>query len=72
MKSDLSKLTGEELFGYYTSQGNKYRQVLFQVYLQIGDKLFKMLEKAEKEGKKIVIKESLQDVDDLPITTYIE
>jgi hypothetical protein len=72
MKPDLSKLSGEDLFDYYTSQNNDYKGVLFQAHIEIGDELFKMLEQAEKQGKKIAIKETLNDVDDPPITVYIE
>ena len=72
MKPDLTKLSGEELFDYYTSQDSDYKAVLFQAHLEIGDKLFKMLEEAEKNGKKIAIKESMKDLNDPPITVYIE
>lgn len=69
---DLSKLSGQQLFEYYTSQGGDYSQILFQSHIQIGNNLFSMLEIAEKEGKKIVIKEGFQDVDDSPISIYIK
>lgn len=72
MKLNLFKFSGQQLFDFYTSKGGDYSQVLFQAHLQIGDELFKMLEQAEKEGKKIVIKEDVQDVDDPPITIVIE
>lgn len=72
MRPDLSKLTGSELFSYYTSQNNEYKGVLFTAYQEIGAELFTMLETAVKEGKKIILKDSLEDVDDPPITIYIE
>jgi hypothetical protein len=72
MKPNLSNLTGAQLFDFYTSQNNEYKQVLFTAHEQIGDDLFKMLETAEKGGKKIVLKDSLEDVNDPPITIYIE
>lgn len=72
MKRDLSKLSGHDLFEYYTSQRDNYAQILFQLHLQISDEIFKMLEEAEKESKKIAIKDSLQGVNDPPITIVIE
>ena len=65
-------LTGWQLFEYYTSQNDDYKGILFQAHLEIGDEIFKMLEQAEKQGKKIAIKENLNNVDDPPITVYIE
>lgn len=71
-KPDLSKLSGSDLFDYYTSQDNDYKAILFQAHIQIGDELYKLLEQAEKEGKKIAIREDLGDVNDPPITVYIK
>lgn len=72
MKPDLSKLSGEELFDYYTSKGGDYSQILFLAHLEISDRLFDKLKEAEKLGRKIAIKESISDIDDPPINVYIE
>lgn len=72
MKPDLSQLTGEQLFDYYTGIEGEYKQTLFQAYTEIGNELFELLEKAEKEGKKVVIKEDIPDVNDSPVTVTIE
>ncbi len=72
MKSELLKLTGEQLFDYYTGIDGEYKSVLFQAHLEIGDKLFDMLEQAEREGKKIVIKDGETGIDDSPVTIEIE
>jgi len=71
MKPDLSKLNGKQLFDFYTSQNNDYKSILFQAHIEIGDGLFEMLEDAEKQGKKIAIKENRSNVDDPPITVFI-
>lgn len=71
MKSELLKLTGEQLFDYYTGIDDEYKSVLFQAHLEIGDKLFYMLEQAEKAGKKIVITEEDTETDDSPVTIEI-
>lgn len=55
---EKTKLTGKELFDLYTSLEGEYKYTLFRAHLEIGDDLFPMLEKCEKEGKKIHIQES--------------
>ena len=60
MKFDKTRWTGSELFEFYTSglEYSEYAQDLLTAESIIGDTLFSMLEKAEKEGKKIVLEES--------------
>lgn len=69
---DLSKFTGELLFEYYTSKQDDYAQTLGTAFMEVGDKLYGMLEQAQKTGKRITLKEDLQDVNDPPITVTIE
>lgn len=70
-KPDLSAHTGEQLFDYYTSIDGEYKQTLFTAHLTIGDRLFKLLEKAEKKGGKIVLVEKMNNVCDPPISVEI-
>lgn len=65
-------LSGSELFDYYTSEFTDYRQTLFLAHLQIGDKLFEMLEECEKTGKKIAIKEDPKGVIDPPVHVFMK
>lgn len=67
-----TQMTGHELFEFYTSQGGAYSQTLFTAHLHIGDTLFSMLEDAEKQGKKIVIKEDMPGVDDSPVSIILK
>ena len=67
-----ASLTGEELFEFYTSQEGEYRQTLFTAHMQIGDELFKLLEQAEMEGKKIVLQDEMNDTDDAPFSVILE
>ncbi len=71
-KPDLTGLTGEQLFDYYTSIYGEYEQTLFTAHSVIGDRLFKLLEKAEKQGKKIVLIEKMKNVYDPPISVIIK
>ena len=71
-KIDLSKMSGDDLFEYYTSQPGEYKATLFQAHLEIGDKLFPMLEKCEKTGKKITLKEDVKDALDSPISVIMK
>lgn len=61
-----------DLFLYYTEEGGEYSQTLFQAQLEIGDDIYPMLEQAEKEDKKIVIVETMDDVEDPPIEVQIK
>lgn len=71
-KIDLSKMSGTDLFEYYTSQSGEYKETLFQAHLEIGDKLFPMLEECEKTGKKITLKEDIKDALDTPISVIMK
>lgn len=64
--------TGQDIFSYYMSIDGEYKQTLLTAHIQIGDKLFKLLEEAEKQGKKIVIKEDDTGADDAPFSVVIE
>lgn len=70
-KPDLSDFSGQELFEYYTSKGGEYAQTLNQAFVEIREELFEMLEQAEKQGKKIIITEDIDDVMDSPVTISI-
>ena len=57
-------MTGKELFAYHSSKRNysgnphdEYAQWLETLYFHLCDKLYPLLEEAEKLGKKIGIKE---------------
>lgn len=65
-------MTGQELFELYTSEESDYKQVLMTAHMAIGDDLYKMLEKAERKGKKIAINEVPQGMDDGPIVPFIQ
>lgn len=71
-KPDLTALTGEQLFDYYTSIDGEYKQTLFTAHSVIGDRLFKLLEKAEMQGKKIVLAEKMKNVCDPPLSVIIK
>lgn len=71
-KEVLKTLSGMDLFLYYTEEGGEYSQTLFQAQLEIGDDIYPMLEQAEKEDKKIVIVETMDDVEDPPIEVQIK
>lgn len=70
-RKHLLGLSGSELFDHYTSELTDYRQTLFQAHLQIGDRLFAMLEECEKTGRKIEIKETMTGVTDTPFDIVI-
>ena len=76
MKSEkeyLLTLTGQELFDIYLSRNDEYSSILLTAYVEIGDDLFPLLEKAERLGKKVTL---IQDLDsgvfDTPITVTLE
>lgn len=71
-KKELTELTGLQLFEYYTSQSNEYSNTLFMAQLELGEAIFPMLEKCERESKRVVITEDLQGVLDSPITITIQ
>jgi hypothetical protein len=60
-------MTGQQLFDKYTeqrdhgeSQQNDYAQTLQTALMLFGDKVFAMLERAERDGKKIELIENLE------------
>ena len=68
-------MNGNELYKNYTSKrdfsgsvADEYAQLLETIIGQIDDSIFKLLEKAEKLGKKLSIKE---DSDDVPFGSEI-
>lgn len=69
---DLTKLTGSELFEYYTSRNDEYASNLLTAYAQIKEGIFNMLEEAQKKGKRIAIDEEIPGVIDSPLTITIE
>lgn len=56
---DKSKLNGDQLFQFYTmvEKDMEYRSTLQTAYMQLGGDLFPLLEKCEREGKRIDIQE---------------
>ena len=70
-KEVLKTLTGKELFEYHTSLDNEYKGTLFQAFQELQEGLYPLLEKAEKEGKSIVINEDIEEAFDSPITISI-
>lgn len=74
---DTSVMNGRDLFTYYTMVygDHEYENTLFSAHLEIGDALFPMLERCEKEGKRIHLKydEELQSagVSDCPFEVII-
>lgn len=51
-------MDGLTLFERYTALNNSYSQTLLTLFAQMGEELFPFLEKAEKQNKKISIKET--------------
>lgn len=49
-------MTGKELFNKYTNEANEYAQTLMTIWAHIGDAIFPLLEKADKDGKKLDVK----------------
>lgn len=72
MTTDKSNWSGKELFEFYTSEEGEYKNTLLQAYVQIGDDIYSMLEKAEKQGKKIALVEQKKGVDDPPLSIEIQ
>lgn len=46
-------MDGKELFKKYTQKPTEYARLLMTMYTNIGSDLYPILEKAEKEGKKL-------------------
>jgi hypothetical protein len=63
-KPDVTKIKGVDLFEIYASQGDEYAQTIMTAYATIGDDLFTLLERAEREQKKIALNTVIDDVDD--------
>jgi hypothetical protein len=59
MSTSSSHLTGLDLFkikskrDYTDSEDDNYAQLLFTMYIYIGDALFPLLEQAEQQNKKL-------------------
>ena len=71
MDFDKSKMTVSELFFFYLDQPDKYKDILYMAHLEIGDKLFPMLEECERTGKVIRLKEEMKNVIDPPMTVLM-
>ena len=72
-KEHLLTLSGAELFDVYLSRHDEYSSVLLTAFIEIGDDLFPLLEKAERLGQKVVIKQDLDSgILDAPMTVTIE
>jgi len=56
-------MDGRELYLKYTDMPGEYRRLLFFLFLNIGEDLYPLLEKAEKEGKKLSYDDSKAPVD---------
>jgi len=74
---DLDRMTGKELFQFYADHPDydpAYGQVLGTAFFQIGEKLFPMLEKAHRSGKKIALKQlpGYENVCDPPFDVVVE
>ena len=54
-------MNGKKLFLRYIEMRDDYARELMTIYLNIGEKIYSLLEKAEREGKRLAINE-----DDLP------
>ncbi len=55
----------------YLSKGDKYAQTIMTIHGSIGDDIFPLLKRAEKEGKKLDIKESSQLHDEYVLSDII-
>ncbi len=72
-KEHLLTLSGRELFDIYLSRNDEYSSVLLTAFVEIGDDLFPLLEKAERLGKKVTLIEDLSSgVFDPPKTITLE
>jgi len=71
-KQDLSKMTGRQLLEFLTFQPGEYAQTLMTAFVSIGEDLFPMLEECQRTGKRIAILDSMTDVNDPPITVFME
>ena|GEM_PF-2660970 len=47
--------TGQELYQLYTAKHDEYAQDLRTIFLNIGDKIFPLLEQTEKDHKRLKI-----------------
>ena len=54
-------MTGKELFKSYIQKRDDYARVLMAGFGTIGEEIYTLLEKAEAEGKKIVLTYPLED-----------
>lgn len=61
-------MNGQQLFDKLIEPRDEYSRVLFTALTIEGDNLYKMLEEAEKEGKKIVLK---SPIDNGPSEPYV-
>lgn len=60
-------MTGQQIFeqkavrDYTGSEADEYAQLLMSIFMHIGIDLYPLLEKAEKEGKKVDLKDVEKD-----------
>lgn len=67
-------MNGEMLFDFYINKGGPYSQILLTAFSAIGEKLFPLLEKAEKAGKQIILVDDseFEGCDDQPFKVQIQ
>lgn len=65
-------MKGIDLFEKILSEGGEYAQTVQTAFSVIGNDLFTMLEKADREGKKIEISESENDTTDPEIKVFLK
>ena len=56
-------MTGEQLFDSYIEAKTPYANVLWTIFMNIGDQIYPLLDKADKAGKKLAIKEFTDNPD---------
>lgn len=57
-KVDTSRMSGRDLFEHYAFEGEdqEYRNAVLSAYMELKEELFPMLERCEREGKRIVLR----------------
>lgn len=72
MKKELeNQINGSELLERYISNGGDYAQLLKTLMFSVGKDIEPLLEKAEREGKKLDIKRESQTHDEIVLDDII-